>query len=81
MSCLVLRMKGGEEMPLCLGRKYSDDVVIESHDMEKAVTSTVKAAISSLPKDARRYDVVKDVLEQAQKCLDRIPIEFFPDNK
>lgn len=68
-------------MTLFFGRKYSDDFVLDSHDMEKAITSTIKSALSSLPKNARRYDVVRDVLEQARRCLDSIPMEFFPDNK
>ena len=69
-------------MFLCSGRKYSDDFILESSDMEKAVISAVNAIMSSLPKNARRYDIVKDVLVQAKDCLERIPVEFkTTDNK
>lgn len=63
-------------MFLCNGRKYPDDFILEGRYMEKAVISAVNAVMSSLPKDARRYDVIKDVLAQAKDCLDRIPLEF-----
>lgn len=68
-------------MTICTGRKYADDFIVEAQDMEKAISSAIEAIVSSLPKTARRYDVIKDVLVQTSNCLERIPIEFFPSNK
>ena len=55
---------------------FNDGFKLMQDDIDKATRAAIAAVMSSLPENAHRFDVVKNLLKIASENVERLPIIF-----
>ncbi len=55
---------------------FNDGFKLMQDDIDKATRAATAAVMSSLPENAHRFDVVKNLLKIASENVERLPIIF-----